>query len=594
VADGAETVAFDGQWKAEHRYRAVREVLDGAPVSEVARQYGTSRQSLHSWLRRFEAGGAEGLLDRSRRPKTSPTRVAATNEALICELRRAYPRWGPRRIAHELDMRGVVPVPSRSTVYRVLVRNGLVQRQEQRHRRTYKRWQRDAPMQLWQLDIMGGVFLADGRECKLVTGIDDHSRFVVISQIVVNQSSQGVCQAFTDAMGRYGVPAEVLTDNGKQFTGRFTRPFPVEVMFERICRENGVLARLTKPRTPTTTGKIERFHGTLRRELLDDCGPFESLATAQAAINAWVHAYNHQRPHQSLSMAAPITAFRPAPATAAAPTPVPGLVTASSAGPGRAIAQRTDSAPDSEAAEIDLVISPAGRVVLPGGNDQLKFPAAMAGHCVTVWADRRSIHVTLAGDLIRTKQSRLTAEALTYLRMRGRLAGPEPVASAAPRGAVPAATSIELDRTITREGAIDLGGQRHRLGARLGGQRVTSRLDHYLMHVIADGHVVASMPTPISPAQAAKLSGARATTKPLPPPPPGPTQVMRKISTDGATQVAGQRLHVGTAHIGKHVTVIVEDTVFRILHNDIELRAFARTTTKPITHYTSGGTARNS
>lgn len=149
MADGAETVAFEGQWKAEHRYRAVREVLDGAPVSEVARQYGTSRQPLHSWLRRFEASGAEGLLDRSRRPKTLPTRVAATNEALICELRRAYPRWGPRRIAHELDMRGVVPVPSRSTVYRVLVRNGLVQRQEQRHRRTYKRWQRDAPMQLW-------------------------------------------------------------------------------------------------------------------------------------------------------------------------------------------------------------------------------------------------------------------------------------------------------------------------------------------------------------------------------------------------------------------------------------------------------------
>ncbi|WP_329353246.1 hypothetical protein OG226_51020 [Streptomyces sp. NBC_01261] len=102
------------------------------------------------------------------------------------------------------------------------------------------------------------------------------------------------------------------------------------------------------------------------------------------------------------------------------------------------------------------------------------------------------------------------------------------------------------------------------------------------------------MPTRISPPQAAKLSGARATTKQLPPPPPGPTQVMRKISTDGGTQVTGQRLHVGTPRIGKHVTVIVEDSILSILHNGIELRAFARTTTKPIRHYTSGGTARNS
>lgn len=204
---------------------------------------------MHNWLRRFQAEGADGLVERSRRPRTSPTRLSAEVEAVICELRRAYPRWGPRRIAYELGLRGVTPAPGRTTVYRVLVRNGLVEPHKQTHRRSYKRWQREAPMQLWQIDIMSGIFLAGGRECKLVTGIDDHSRFVVMAQVVAEPSGRAVCQAFTDAMGRYGVPSEVLTDNGKQFTGRFTKPFPAEVLFERICRENGITSRFTAPVT---------------------------------------------------------------------------------------------------------------------------------------------------------------------------------------------------------------------------------------------------------------------------------------------------------------------------------------------------------
>jgi transposase InsO family protein len=85
----------------------------------------------------------------------------------------------------------------------------------------------------------------------------------------------------------------VLTDNAKQFTGRFTKPRPAEVMFERVCREHGITAKLTRPCSPTTTGKIERWHQTLRRDLLNVAGPFADLPSAQAAITAWVHADNH-------------------------------------------------------------------------------------------------------------------------------------------------------------------------------------------------------------------------------------------------------------------------------------------------------------
>jgi transposase InsO family protein len=209
-----------------------------------------------------------------------------------------------------------------------LVRNGLVREQGQRHKRKYRRWQREAPMHLWQMDLVGGVFLVGGRECKLLTGIDDHSRFVVIATVIAVPSGRAVCEAFLAALRRYGVPAEVLTDNGKQFTGRFTKPRPAEVLFEKTCREHGITARLTKPRTPTTTGKVERFHQTLRRELLDEAGAFPDLAAAQAAIDAWVRSYNHERPHQSLDMATPASRFRPNRPDAALPVePAPRSAT---------------------------------------------------------------------------------------------------------------------------------------------------------------------------------------------------------------------------------------------------------------------------
>lgn len=117
----------------------------------------------------------------------------------------------------------------------------------------------------------------------------DGRAFVEVHDLAPQPSGRAVCQAFVEAMRRFGVPSEVLTDNGKQFTGRYSKPLPVEVKFERVCRENGINQRLTKPRSPTTTGKIGRFHKTLRREMLDHSGPFADTAAAQAAIDAWVH-----------------------------------------------------------------------------------------------------------------------------------------------------------------------------------------------------------------------------------------------------------------------------------------------------------------
>jgi hypothetical protein len=162
-------------------------------------------------------------------------------------------------------------------------------------------------MQLWQMDVMGGVELQDATELKVVTGIDDHSRFCVAAGLVRRATSKAVCEVLGASLSRYGIPDEILTDNGKVFTGRFG-PHPTEVLFDRILRENGISHRHTGVRSPTTTGKIERFHQSLRREFLLD-RTFDSLEAAQAALDAWVGDYNTQRPHQALEMATPSDRF---------------------------------------------------------------------------------------------------------------------------------------------------------------------------------------------------------------------------------------------------------------------------------------------
>jgi transposase InsO family protein len=292
----------------EQRYQAVLEVLAGVPVTEVARRYGVARQTVHGWLRRYAADGLAGLVDRSSKPQSCPHQMPAVVEARIVELRRAHPGWGPRTILSQLVREGVVPVPSRSAIYRCLVRHGLVDPQRRRKRRSdYKRWERLRAMELWQMDVMGGVVLVDGTELKVVTGVDDHSRFCVSAKVVRRATARPVCDALAEAMRRYGVPDQILTDNGKVFTGRFGSGAG-EVLFDRICRENGIRHLLTAPRSPTTTGKVERFHKTLKKDFLAG-KTFESLEDAQVAIDGWVSEYNTERPHQGIGDVPPIRRF---------------------------------------------------------------------------------------------------------------------------------------------------------------------------------------------------------------------------------------------------------------------------------------------
>jgi transposase InsO family protein len=372
----------------EQRYQGVLAVIsDGATVTDVAARFGVSRKTVHQWLSRYEADGLEGLADRSHRPRSSPLQMPAVVEVALVDLRRRHPSWGPRRLVYELMRAGVEPVPSESGAYRALRRFGLIDPAARRPRdRKWKRWERGLPMELWQMDVVGGFVLADGRRAKALTGVDDHSRFCVSAFLMLRENASSVAEGLRLALERYGLPGQVLTDNGKVFTGRFNRP-PVEMLFDRILRELGVEHLLTQPRSPTTTGKVERFHRALRTEFRTD-RVFASLAAAQAELDAWVEEYNHRRPHQGIGMVPPAERF-----LAASPAPaVPIRPTADTARP---VAARGDG---------DWVARRANAVGVVTVNwQQIVLGKAAAGRELDVWVTDEVIQVYDGDQLLRTQ-----------------------------------------------------------------------------------------------------------------------------------------------------------------------------------------------
>ena len=574
----------------EQRYRAVMAVLDGAAVSEVAAEVGVSRQSVHAWVRRYREAGLAGLVDRSHQARSCPHQASSEVEAIVCELRRAHPKWGALRILHEL-IRGPAPpepLPSRATINRILLRHGLViPRARRRKRSDYIRWQRPAAMQLWQLDIVYGPRLVDTitgevREGRIVTGVDDHSRYCVLARVVERATGRAICLAFSEALERYGAPEEVLTDNGQQFTGRFSRGG--EVLFDKICRRNGITHRLTAPRSPTTTGKIERFHQTLRRELLDDARPFESLLAAQATVDDWVRDYNATRPHQSLELRAPVTPaerFQPAPpeqrellglwlpaSLAAAPEPHP-TETAE-----RAIDAGAGGVVDGGPVEFERVVPPSGNLWAMGR--QFWLGAARAGQTVRFWAGVDVIHLTIGSARVKSLRSHLSSRDLTELAEHGAtLAGPPPLPPAED-GAV-----IEVDRAVNNSGMVSLAGLQVLAAEILGGRPVIVRIEPAtLMFLDPDTReLLRTRPNPLTHDQALRLQGARPAGPP-PRPRREPVTVQRRVSATGVITVCGQHISLGRVHAGHTVRVYVAEHTLAIELDD-ETRTIRRTTTRP-------------
>jgi transposase InsO family protein len=580
----------------EQRLDAVRAVLDGSDVVEVAAQLGVHRATVHRWVARYLTDQLAGLADRSHRPRSSPGQVDDAVEVAVAEMRREHPRWGSRRIRLEMlrkpaawDREGLT-VPSERTIDRILHRQGLLRaRPRKRPRDSFQRFERPGPMQLWQMDIVGGIRLVSPvtgelREAKVVTAVDDHSRFCVIAKVVERATGRAVCLALAEALVRFGVPEEINTDNGKQFTDRFGRHGSRngEVLFDKICRRNGITHRLTAPASPNQNGKVERFHGTFRPDFLDVAGLFISAAEAQAAVDAWVGHYNADRPHQALDEKVPVT-----PADRFAPVPAAERELVSLWLPAN-----LDTVTASGGAEPDVPAPPPGRpggpvefdrVVPPSGNmivcqRQFWMGPQRAGMVARIWADCDLIHVLIAGIRIKTVRSHLSVNDLARLVAQGAVpAGPSPLPP------VEDGDAVEVERCVSRLGLVSLAGHQILAADLLGGRRVGIRIEPatLMFYDLATRELLRTRKNPLTPGQVKELRGVRPAGPP-PRPSAEPVRVQRRASNTGVIMVVGQKIALGRIHKHQTVTVLVSDTTLAVELGDGDVRVIRRTTTQAV------------
>ncbi len=277
----------------------------GDSVTEVCRRHGISRDSFYAFKRRYEVAGIAGLERRSSAPLREPNRMDPDLEELICRMRKDHPRWGARRIRAELLRADITP-PAVSTIHQALRRNHLVADQPRKKpRRLLKRFERDVPNDLWQIDATK-VKLGDSTAAYVIDILDDHARFILAATVCREPTAQDTCACFEKAARRYGLPRQVLSDNHNTFTGR---RFGFEVAFERLLSSVAVKLINGAPAHPQTQGKIERFHGTMK-DWIADQGGARDIGHLQRLVARFIRHYNTERPHQSLGDLTPAERYR--------------------------------------------------------------------------------------------------------------------------------------------------------------------------------------------------------------------------------------------------------------------------------------------
>jgi transposase InsO family protein len=290
------------------RYLVEAHVLEGRSVSELAATHGVHRSWIYKLLGRYRAGGYEALEPRSKRPRSCKheTRAAIVDE--IVELRRELESQGhdagAETIAYHLAQIQK-EIPSVSTIWRILRREGLVvaQRQKRPHC-SLVRFEADLPNEMWQADVTCWQ-LASGQVVEILNLIDDHSRLFLGSDAYARVKAADVVSSFHKAAELHGLPASFLSDNGAVFTGYYRHG---KVLLEYELERLGIEFKNSRPYHPQTCGKVERLHQTLKRYLAKQ-PPAETLSELQIQLDAFVHYYNDIRPHRALSGRTPLQAY---------------------------------------------------------------------------------------------------------------------------------------------------------------------------------------------------------------------------------------------------------------------------------------------
>jgi transposase InsO family protein len=291
----------------EQRREFVRLALqEGANRRELCRRFGISPQIGYKWLERFAAGDGE-LVDRSRRPHGSPSRSERATEARVLAVRDAHPAWGARKIARCLARDGH-PVPAVSTVHAILRRHGRVVPPAGTPGQPYRRFEKEAPNLLWQMDFKGHMPLGDGTSCHPLTMVDDHSRFALCLAACANEQGRTVQAHLQTTFLRYGLPEAMYVDNGGPWGSNVEPWTRLGVWLLKF----GVGVIHSRPYHPQSRSKNERFHRTLKAEVFA-FKRFRNLADVQRALDHWRAIYNLDRPHEALAQDVPASRYRPSP-----------------------------------------------------------------------------------------------------------------------------------------------------------------------------------------------------------------------------------------------------------------------------------------
>jgi transposase InsO family protein len=276
-----------------------------ANIRQLCRRYGISPTTGYKWLKRHQSG--KGLEEGCRRPSNSPSRCIASVEQAVLALRSAHPAWGARKLKHRLRALGHRDLPAVSTVHAILVRHGCISPEASAAATPFQRFEHAAANDLWQMDFKGHLALHHGR-CHPLTILDDHSRFNLCLHACPNETRSTVQEQLVAVFRRYGLPARMTMDNGSPWGDTQNHFTAMDVWLMR----QGIAVSHSRPYHPQTQGKDERFHRTLKAELLQG-QLFPDLPASQRAFDRWRVIYNEQRPHEALDMQVPQQRYGPSP-----------------------------------------------------------------------------------------------------------------------------------------------------------------------------------------------------------------------------------------------------------------------------------------
>ena len=271
--------------------------------SALCREYGITRRTGQKWVERYKAD--EPLTDRSRRPHTSPSRTPEAVEQLVLSVRADNPGWGARTIRDVLIQEGHRDIPCAKTVNNILNRYGCISPEESMKRQPFTRFEKEQCNQMWQADFKGEFRMGDGRYCYPLDIIDDHSRFAI--RVAPHLGTANVViPVFLGAFREFGMPNSVLSDNGAQFAG-FKKGY---TQFERWLMDLDIQPIHGRIKHPQTQGKIERFHRSMKQELLNHTA-IADIEDAKNKLSIWRDKYNNIRPHEALGMKRPAEVYEP-------------------------------------------------------------------------------------------------------------------------------------------------------------------------------------------------------------------------------------------------------------------------------------------